>query len=123
MDTYLNLIFSTSLKESLIGAIFVCFLFFVSVSPLGLFFRTPFENWLKSLIIKTKGNKIVKWCVVKFLYLINCVFCVCFWFYFLLGFLDSKYFVLATICPWISLIMWQTHLFLKNTKKPLDNKK
>ena len=87
-------------------------------------FRSPISQWFwnlfNSLKLQTKDKKTL-WALSKLDYLLKCIFCVSGWT--MIGITiyafakyDQNYLVYCLTCPFVSILFWQLHLFLKQPK-------
>jgi len=107
--------------EDIFGwSFFCCFMFFTWNSQVCSFLKQWIEKQAKLIQVKNKKGAI-KWCSYKFVFLINCVFCLSFWFFMILEFAnfgDPYYIKMAVTVPWVSLIFWGLWMFLKGVSAP-----
>lgn len=97
-------------------AFFFCYVYFIWDSPI--------MEWLKKEIVGKTLNKIkvsrkdgvLRWCALKFEYLINCPFCITGWsliFSWVVSGFEFYFFFLMVTVPWVVIVMWVFFLACK----------
>lgn len=116
-----------SFQKSILISIGFCWAFFVWNSPIGTFFKRPLEsllnNYKAELSHDLLPDRFLRWCIDKFVYLINCIFCLTSWILLIILVVVGQDLIYFFICPWLSLLMWQFHLSLKQKNGTESNKR